>query len=105
MSNVDELTAPINKLAKQVKLILTKIEDLDKKLEEHLKPTNSEEDKERMDKIFEKKQVGRPVGDFNTKQNQYLNMLNEGKIKQPKPVTLKYYNIQYDEEKKVYEIL
>ena len=46
MSNVDELTAPINRLAKQVKLILTKIEDLDKKLEEHLKPANSEEDKE-----------------------------------------------------------
>ena len=80
MSNVDELTAPINRLAKQVKLILTKIEDLDKKLEEHLKPANSEEDKERIDKIFEKKQVGRPAGDYMTKQKQYLNMLNEGKI-------------------------
>ena len=52
MSNVDELTAPINGLAKQVKLILTKIEDLDKKLEEHLKPANSEEDKERIDTNF-----------------------------------------------------
>ena len=32
-------------------------------------------------KIFEAKKIGRPVGTFETKQQQYLKMLNEGKIK------------------------
>ena len=46
-----------------------------------------------MDKIFAKKQIGRPVGDFDTQRVQYLKMLNENKIKQPKTTTLEYYGV------------
>ena len=60
-----------------------------------------EEEKERIDKIFAKKQIGRPVGDFDTKRVQYLKMLNENKIKQPKQQTLEYYGIQKDGDKYV----
>ena len=36
-----------------------------------------EEEKDKINKLFEKKQIGRPVGDFDTKRIQYLKMLNE----------------------------
>ena len=60
-----------------------------------------EEEKERMDKIFQKKQLGRPVGDFDSKRLQYLKMLNENKIKQPKTTTLEYYGIDKQGDKYV----
>ena len=50
-------------------------------------------DKERMDEIFAKKQIGRPAGTWENKREQYLQMLNKGKISQPKPATLEYYKI------------
>ena len=55
-------------------------------------------DKEKMDKIFEKKQMGRPRGSWEEKQQQYLKMLNEGKIKMPKSQTLEFYKIEKDGE-------
>ena len=63
--------------------------------------TTPEEDKEKMDKIFAKKQIGRPVRDFDTERVQYLKMLNENKIKQPKTTTLEYYGINKDGDKYV----
>ena len=54
-----------------------------------------------MDKIFEKKQIGRPVGDFDSKRVQYLKMLNDNKNKQPKQQTLEYYGINKDGDKYV----
>ena len=59
---------------------------------------DADAEKERMDKIFEKKQVGRPAGTYETKQKQYLAMLNEGKIKMPKSQTLEFYKIERDGE-------
>ena len=47
-----------------------------------------------MDKIFEAKKIGRLVGTFETKRQQYLKMLNEGKIKLPKSQTLEFYRIE-----------
>ena len=55
-------------------------------------------DKEKIDKIFEKKQMGRPRGSWEEKQQQYLKMLNEGKIKMPKSQTLEFYKIEKDGE-------
>ena len=59
---------------------------------------DADAEKGRMDKIFEKKQVGRPAGTFKTKQQQYLKMLNERKIKMPKTSTLEFYKIERDGE-------
>ena len=55
-------------------------------------------DKERMDKIFEAKKIGRLVGTFESKQQQYLKMLTEGKINMPKAQTLEFYRIEKDSE-------
>lgn len=73
-------------------------EKLDKVLNTN---TNNENEKEKMDRIFEKKQLGRPVGTWETKREQYLKMLNEKKIKEPKEQTLEYYRIIKDIDKYV----
>ena len=62
---------------------------------------NDNDEKEKMDKIFAKKQVGRPVGSWDTKREQYLKMLNEKKISQPKIATMEFYRIQQDGDKYV----
>ena len=97
-----KLSSKINVLNKNVKSLMFSIDKLMEKLD-NTKPVEKtpEEEKERIDKIFAKKQIGRPVGDFDTKRVQYLKMLNENKIKQPKQQTLEYYGIQKDGDKYV----
>ena len=97
-----KLSSKINVLNKNVKSLMFSIDKLMEKLN-NTKPLekNPEEEKEKMDKIFEKKQIGRPVGDFDSKRVQYLKMLNENKIKQPKQQTLEYYGINKDGDKYV----
>ena len=96
------LSSKINVLNKNVKSLLFSIDKLMEKLD-NTKPVekNPEEEKEKLNKIFEKKQIGRPVGDFDTKRVQYLKMLNENKIKQPKTTTLEYYGIDKQGDKYV----
>ena len=60
------------------------------------------DEKEKIDKIFEAKGVGRPRGSYSEKQKQYINLLNEGRIKQPKDKTLEFYKIGKDKEGKYY---
>ena len=101
-----KLSSKINVLNKNVKTLIFSIEKLMEKLDNtpHQKLVSSaspEEEKEKMDKIFAKKQIGRPVGDFDTKRVQYLKMLNENKIKQPKTTTLVYYGIDKQGDKYV----
>ena len=97
-----KLLSKINVLNKNVKSLMFSIEKLMEKLD-NTKPVEKtpEEEKEKMDKIFEKKQIGRPVGDFDSKRVQYLKMLNDNKIKQPKQQTLEYYGINKDGDKYV----
>ena len=109
MSDLDdkqpEMAEMLNKMTrynKNVKMLM----DLMKKALEKLdilvknKPAENDADaeKEKIDKIFEAKKIGRPVGTFETKQHQYLKMLNEGKIKMPKASTLEFYKIERDGE-------
>ena len=97
-----KLSSKINVLNKNVKTLIFSIDKLMEKLD-NTKPVENtpEEEKERIDKIFQKKQLGRPVGDFDSKRLQYLKMLNENKIKQPKTTTLEYYGINKDGDKYV----
>ena len=66
--------------------------------------SNNEDDREKMDKIFEKKQIGRPSGSFQDKQKQYMHMLNKNKIKSPKQETIEFYKLFKNEEGK-YELM
>ena len=73
-----KLSSKINVLNKNVKTLIFSIDKLMEKLD-NTKPVEKtpEEEKEKINKIFEKKQIGRPIGDFDTKRLQYLKMLNE----------------------------
>ena len=53
-----------------------------------------------MDKIFEKKGLGRPVGMWETKRNQYFDMISNGKVNEPRGQTLDYYNIKRGDDGK-----
>ena len=95
-----KLSSKINVLNKNVKALMFSIDKLMEKLE-NTKPVEKtpEEEKERVGKILESRGVGRPKGDHTSKREQYLKMLNEQRIKQPKQQTLEYYNIQKDGDK------
>ena len=94
----------INDLMKKITLIGKNIKilnDMIKSIDEKLKPVEREqsnEDKEKIDKIFQAKSIGRPSGDYPTKQNKYCDMLNTGKIKQPKQQTLEFYKISKNDD-------
>ena len=90
------------KLFKQNKLLTTITEKLDELLKQ--KPVaNADEDKEKIEKAFEKRGIGRPAGNWDSKRTQYLRMLKDGKIKEPKASTLEFYKIVKDGDK--YEFL
>ena len=97
-----KLSSKINVLNKNVKTLMFSIEKLMEKLD-NTKPVEKtpEEEKEKMDKIFAKKSIGRPVGSWDSKREQYLKMLNENKIKMPKSQTLEFYKIEKDGDKYV----
>ena len=115
MSDLDdkqpEMAEMLNKMTRYNKNVKTLMDLMNKALEklDILVKNKSSDDndadaeKERMDKIFEAKKIGRPVGTFETKQQQYLKMLNEGKIKMPKSQTLEFYKIERDGE--VYKLM
>ena len=101
-----EMAEALNKMTRYNKNVKTLIDLMNKAIEKldvlvKNKPSNDNDadaEKERMDQIFEKKAVGRPRGSFEEKQQQYLKMLNEGKIKMPKAQTLEFYKIERDGE-------
>ena len=95
-----KLSSKINVLNKNVRSLMFSIDKLVEKLDKPVEKT-PEEEKERIDKIFANKSIGRPSGTFDTKREQYLKMLNDQKIKQPKTATLEYYNIEKDGDKYV----
>ena len=93
-SEVKELLEKSAKHTKQLKLVLEKLDDIDKKINAVVSGRPLDEDeKAKVEKIVEKKGIGRPAGSYETKQGQYVKMLNDGKIKQPKEQTLEYYKI------------
>ena len=108
MSDMDdtqpEMAEALKKMTKYNKNVVSLMDMMKKALEKleafaKSKPVEAVDvDKEKMDKIFEKKQVGRPRGSWDEKQQQYLKMLNEGKIKLPKAQTLEFYKIEKDGE-------
>ena len=89
-----ELSKKIMTVSKNVKLLYEMIKTIDQKLDAKAnEPNNNNEEKEKIDKIFEKKGIGRPSGDYDTKRKKYCDMLNKGQIKSPKEQTLEYYKL------------
>ena len=97
-TDMKEMMDKFTKYAKQVKLVLAKLEEIDKKIGMAMtvKPVDADEEKAKVEEAFNKKGIGRPAGSYETKQGQYLKMLNDGKIKQPKEQTLEFYKITKD---------
>ena len=91
------------KLFKQNKLLTMITEKLDELLKQTPVANNADEDKEKIEKAFEKRGIGRPAGNWDSKRTQYLRMLKDGKIKEPKASTLEFYKIIKDGDK--YEFL
>ena len=81
-----------------------KIDDLKEwiKNEKQVESKDKDENKEKMEKAFEKKGVGRPKGDFHSKRVQYFEMIKSKKIKEPKEQTLEYYKINHDKATNTY---
>ena len=102
---IAELSKKMMTVSKNVKLLYEMIKTIDQKLDAKAnEPKNSNEEKEKIDKIFEKKQIGRPSGSFQDKQKQYMDMLNKNKIKSPKTETIEFYKLFKNEEGK-YELI
>ena len=93
-----KILSKMNMITKMMKTIHDDVDEIKQKMV--TKPEN--EDKEKVEKAFEAKGIGRPAGNFETKLKQYLDMLNNGKIKQPKDKTLEFYKIAKDKEGKYY---
>ena len=96
-----KLSSKIPVLNKNVKYLMFSVDKLMEKLDKSVVEKTPEEEKETMDKIFEKKNIGRPRGDYDSKREQYLKMLNDQKIKRPKSQTLEFYKIEKDGDKYV----
>ena len=85
-STINDLMKNIIIVSKNIKTLTELIKNIDEKINQP--KSNNEDDKEKMNKIFEKKQIGRPAGSFEDKQKQYMDMLNKNKIKSPKQETI-----------------
>ena len=107
----NEMLNLLKRIKKHIKELDTalnqKIDDIKEwiKNEKQVENKTTDEEKEKMDKIFEKRQIGRPAGDFNSKRRQYFELIKAKKIKQPKQQTLEYYKINYDKSTDTYILL
>ena len=90
LSNIYEHTKNNSKMLSD---ILSKLNELS----EEKVVEDKEEQKKKLDEIFEKKGVGRPSGSFEERQQQYFKLVKSGKIKSPVAKTLEYYNIKKDD--------
>ena len=110
-NNQTEVLNLFKRIKKQLKELDTSVNQRIAELKEiveskkQVENKNTDEEKEKMDKIFEKRQIGRPAGDFNSKRRQYYELIKAKKIKQPKEATLLYYKINYDTPSDTYTLL
>ena len=101
-NETNKLSSKINVLNKNVKTLIFSIDKLMEKLD-NTKPVEKtpEEEKEKIEKAFEKRGIGRPSGNWDSKRQQYIKMLNENKIKMPKTATMEHYKIEKEGDKYV----
>ena len=95
---LEKILSKVNTISKMMKTIQDDVDEIKQKM---VRKTG-DDDKQKIEKAFEAKGVGRPRGSYSEKQKQYINLLNEGRIKQPKEKTLEYYKIAMDKDGKYY---
>ena len=78
-----EILAKVNRCNKNVKTMMEMLKSIDEKLPAR-KIGNQN---------GEQKPIGRPAGNYESKRQQYMEMLNSGKITTPKEQTLEFYKI------------
>ena len=93
-STINDLMKQLVIISKNIKTLTELIKNIDEKIDQP--KSNNEDDKDKMDKIFQKKGLGRPSGDHETKRQSYFEMVSNGRIKNPKEQTLEYYKIVKD---------
>ena len=91
---INDLMKKVIIISKNIKTLTELIKNIDEKINQS--KSNNEDDNEKMDKIFQKKGLGRPSGDHETKRHSYFEMVSNGRIKNPKEQTLEYYKIAKD---------
>ena len=108
-SELEELKSKVSKMNKNLNAVLGIVRNIEEKLnagkKEENKENTNDKDKERINKAFEKKQIGRPVGSWEDKRKQYFEWITTGKITQPKEETLTYYKINKDPTNNSYVLL
>ena len=109
-SELEELKNKVSRMNKSLKTIMNTVKNieynLNNKKDEHKENTeDKDKDKERINKAFEKKQIGRPVGSWEDKRKQYFEWITTGKITQPKEESLAYYKINKDTSNNTYVLL
>ena len=102
-SELEELKNKMKGMNKHLQAILNTVKNIEYSLNK--KDENKENDKEKINKAFEKKQIGRPVGSWEDKRKQYFEWITSGKITQPKDETLAYYKINKDPTNNSYVLL
>ena len=88
-NKLDELMNKLTRCNKNIKIIMETVAMIDQKLGEKSDAKNEKN---------ESKPIGRPVGTWENKRDAYFEMLKTGRVKNPKPETLKYYKIFHDED-------
>ena len=107
-SELEELKNKMKGMNKHLQAILNTVKNIEYSLnnkEEKKENKENDKDKERINKAFEKKQIGRPVGSWEDKRKQYFEWITSGKITQPKEDTLAYYKINKDPTNNSYVLL
>ena len=103
-TEIEELKNKVSRMNKNLNTVLGIVKNIEEKLNVK-KEDNKENDKDRINKAFEKKQIGRPVGSWEDKRKQYFEWITSGKITQPKEDTLSYYKINRDISNNTYVLL
>ena len=93
VDKMNDLVKKLNRCNNNIKLILETMKNIDEKLGSG------------KSEPVEKKPVGRPAGTYESKRQQYFDMLTSGKISMPKPTTLQYYRIIKDDFEDTYKLI
>ena len=102
--SLSELIKKVNMLNKNIKALADLTTAIDEKFQAKIADNVDEKDaspearvlRDKIDKIFQQKGLGRPAGSFDDKRKKYCEMINDNKIKMPRQETIEYYKLVKD---------
>ena len=96
---LEQMTELVDDVRDSLTLIARNLDRIANKMES--KPTFNNNNN--INSYQSKVEVDRDSGEYKNKKHIYLSKTNNKSIKEPKPSSLEYYQIKYNEEKKLYE--